>query len=145
MRQALQAIIDQLAALQEQIGTLERGIRAQHRASEASQRLETIPGIGVIGESSLHPGLDLSSANRTAFTSRDDDDRQPPLLLSSIFQAPTASGNAGLVDAADTPIDCPRACPRQGRSFQLAAPPFHNQGNHFVRWLQQTSDMVRPT
>jgi transposase len=30
------------------LGTLERGIHRQHRASEASQRLETIPGIGVI-------------------------------------------------------------------------------------------------
>jgi transposase len=53
MRQALQAIIDQLAALQDQIGTLERGIHAQHRASEASQRLETIPGIGVIGATAI--------------------------------------------------------------------------------------------
>lgn len=49
MRQALEAIIDQLEALQEQIGALERGIHAQHRASKASQRLATIPGIGVIG------------------------------------------------------------------------------------------------
>jgi transposase len=53
MRQALQALVDQLAALQEQIGTLERGIHAQHRASEASQRLETIPGIGVIGATAI--------------------------------------------------------------------------------------------
>ena len=53
MRQALQALVDQLVALQEQIGTLERGIHAQHRASEASQRLETIPGIGVIGATAI--------------------------------------------------------------------------------------------
>jgi transposase len=53
MRQALQALVDQLAALQEQIGTLERGIHGQHRASEASQRLETIPGIGVIGATAI--------------------------------------------------------------------------------------------
>jgi transposase len=53
MRQALEAIIDQLAALQEQIGTLERGIHAQHRAREASQRLATIPGIGVIGATAI--------------------------------------------------------------------------------------------
>lgn len=53
MRQALQALVAQLAALQEQIGTLEHGIHAQHRASEASQRLETIPGIGVIGATAI--------------------------------------------------------------------------------------------
>jgi transposase len=53
MRQALQALVDQLAALQEQIGTLERSIHAQHRLSTASQRLETIPGIGVIGATAI--------------------------------------------------------------------------------------------
>ncbi len=53
MRQGLQALVAQLAALQEQIGTLEHGIHAQHRASEASQRLETIPGIGVIGATAI--------------------------------------------------------------------------------------------
>jgi transposase len=53
MRQALQALVDQLAALQEQIGTLERSIHAQHRLSGASQRLETIPGVGVIGATAI--------------------------------------------------------------------------------------------
>ena len=53
MRQALQALLDQLAALQQQIGELERSIHAQHRASEASRRLETIPGIGVIGATAI--------------------------------------------------------------------------------------------
>ena len=53
MKQSLQALIAQLAALQEQIGQLERSIHAQHRASEASRRLETIPGIGVIGATAI--------------------------------------------------------------------------------------------
>lgn len=53
MRQALQALVDQLAALATQISTLERGIQAQHRGSEASQRLETIPGIGAIGATAI--------------------------------------------------------------------------------------------
>jgi transposase len=53
MRQALQALVKQLAALQEQIGELERGIHAQHRASDRSRRLETIPGIGVIGATAI--------------------------------------------------------------------------------------------
>jgi transposase len=53
MKQSLQALIAQLAALQEQIGQLERSIHAQHRASDSSRRLETIPGIGVIGATAI--------------------------------------------------------------------------------------------
>src|SRR5205823_8908017 len=49
MKQALQAIVDQLAALELQIGTLDRAIHAHHRANDMSCRLETVPGIGVIG------------------------------------------------------------------------------------------------
>ena len=52
-RRALQIILDQLAAVGEQIGEIERHIHAQHRASEASRRLETIPGIGVIGATAI--------------------------------------------------------------------------------------------
>jgi transposase len=53
MREALQALIAQLEALLQQIGKLECQIHAQHRASEASRRLETIPGIGVIGATAI--------------------------------------------------------------------------------------------
>lgn len=53
MQQALQPLVDQLAALQAQIGQLERNIHAQHRASDVSRRLETIPGIGVIGATAI--------------------------------------------------------------------------------------------
>lgn len=53
MKQALQALLDQFAALQIQIGKLDRGIHAQHRASDVSRRLETIPGIGVIGATAI--------------------------------------------------------------------------------------------
>ena len=53
MQQALQALIDQLASLQEQIGTLERSIHAQHRANDECRRLETIPGVGVIGATAI--------------------------------------------------------------------------------------------
>jgi transposase len=53
MKQSLQALIAQLAALQEQIGQLERSMHAQHRASDSSRRLETIPGIGVIGATAI--------------------------------------------------------------------------------------------
>ena len=53
MKQALQAIVDQLAALELQIGTLDRAIHAQHRANDMSCRLETVPGIGVIGATAI--------------------------------------------------------------------------------------------
>ena len=53
MLQALQTFGSQLTALQMQIGELERGIHAQHRASDTSRRLETIPGIGVLGATAI--------------------------------------------------------------------------------------------
>jgi transposase len=52
-RKALQALLSQLNALAQQIGEIERHIHALHRSSEASQRLETIPGIGVIGATAI--------------------------------------------------------------------------------------------
>lgn len=65
MRQALQALVDQLAALQVQIGTLERCVQAQHRSSETSRRLETIPGIGVIGATAIAVTVTDPSAFRS--------------------------------------------------------------------------------
>jgi transposase len=53
MKQALQTIVDQLATLELQIGTLDRAIHAHHRANDMSCRLETVPGIGVIGATAL--------------------------------------------------------------------------------------------
>ena len=53
MKQALQTIVDQLTALELQIGTLDRAISAHHRANDTSCRLETVPGIGVIGATAL--------------------------------------------------------------------------------------------
>lgn len=49
MRPTLKVLIDQLGFLQQQIGRLDRAIAPQHKASDVSQRLESIPGIGVIG------------------------------------------------------------------------------------------------
>jgi transposase len=42
-----------LEGLQTMIGAIEKRIKAQHRANEASRRLETIPGIGVIGATAI--------------------------------------------------------------------------------------------
>jgi transposase len=43
----------QLQAVQTLIGSIEKRIKAQHRSNEASKRLETIPGIGIIGATAI--------------------------------------------------------------------------------------------
>jgi transposase len=43
----------QLEALQTTIGSLDTRIKMQHRANDASMRLETIPGIGIIGATAI--------------------------------------------------------------------------------------------
>ena len=53
MRQALEVVLNQLGALQQQIGELDRCIQEQHRASDVSRRLESIPGVGVIGATAI--------------------------------------------------------------------------------------------
>jgi transposase len=52
-RASLMLLAAQLHALQTLIGTIDKRIMAQHRASEASKRLETIPGIGPIGATTI--------------------------------------------------------------------------------------------
>ena len=39
--------------MQTMIGSIEKRIMAQHRSNEASKRLETIPGIGLIGATAI--------------------------------------------------------------------------------------------
>src|SRR5262245_36532935 len=53
MRVALHVVLDQLQALSQQIGELDRAIAIQHKASDVSQRLESIPGIGIIGATAI--------------------------------------------------------------------------------------------
>jgi transposase len=43
----------QLQALQTIIGSIEKRLVVQHRANEASKRLESVPGIGIIGASAI--------------------------------------------------------------------------------------------
>ena len=50
-RASLIVLAAQLQALQTMIGSIERRLLVQHRANEASKRLESIPGIGTIGAS----------------------------------------------------------------------------------------------
>jgi len=46
-------LADQIAALQDQLAKLEKELLAWHRASELSQRLATIPGVGVVTATAL--------------------------------------------------------------------------------------------
>ena len=52
-RASLIVLAAQLQALQTMIGAIERRITSQHRANEASKRVATIPGIGVLGASAI--------------------------------------------------------------------------------------------
>jgi len=55
----------QLEAVQTMIRSIEKRIVAQHRASEASKRIETIPGIGVIGATAITATLTDPKAFRS--------------------------------------------------------------------------------
>jgi len=50
---SLVVLAAELQALQTMIGSIEKRIVVQHRSNEASKRLETIPGIGVIGATAI--------------------------------------------------------------------------------------------
>jgi transposase len=52
-RASLIVLAAQLGALQTMIGSIEKRIMAQHRSDQESQRLETIPGIGVVGATAI--------------------------------------------------------------------------------------------
>jgi transposase len=52
-RKALGALVAQLHTLKAEVADLERRLRCWHRSHEASRRLETIPGVGVITATAL--------------------------------------------------------------------------------------------
>jgi len=52
-RVSLIVLAAQLQALQTLVGSIEKRMIAQHRASESSKRLASIPGIGVLGASAI--------------------------------------------------------------------------------------------
>jgi transposase len=58
----------QLEALQTLIGSIEKRIKMQHRSNETSQRVETIPGIGVLGATAIV----ATAADPTVFRSGRD-------------------------------------------------------------------------
>jgi hypothetical protein len=51
----------QLEALQTLIGSIEKRIKMQHRSNETSQRVETVPGIGVLGATAIGARLPHAS------------------------------------------------------------------------------------
>ena len=52
-QRVVKRLADQIGALQIQLGMLEKELLAWHRSSELSQRLATIPGVGVISATAL--------------------------------------------------------------------------------------------
>jgi transposase len=52
-RASLMVLAAQLQAVQTMIGSIEKRIVKQHRSNKESKRLQTIPGIGVIGASTI--------------------------------------------------------------------------------------------
>jgi transposase len=52
-RASLIVLAAQLQALQTMIGSIEKRLLVQHRANAASKRLQSIPGIGIIGASAI--------------------------------------------------------------------------------------------
>ena len=52
-RASLMVLAAQLQAVQTMIGSLEKRIVKQHRSNKESKRLQTIPGVGVIGASTI--------------------------------------------------------------------------------------------
>ena len=64
-RASLIVLATQLEALQTMIGAIEKRIVGQHRASEASKRLASIPGIGFLGASAITATVTDPSAFRS--------------------------------------------------------------------------------
>jgi transposase len=64
-RASLTVLATQLQALQTMIGSIEKRITAQHRASEESKRVATIPGIGTLGASAITTTITDPSAFRS--------------------------------------------------------------------------------
>ncbi len=70
MLQALRAMVAALAALQTQVAELDRSIRDQHRASDVSRRLKTVPSIGLLGATALTATSQIQVHSSPAATSQ---------------------------------------------------------------------------
>lgn len=65
-RAVLEVLVNQLSALQQQIRVLEAELLAWHRASRASQRLATIPGVGPITATAIVATVTSATQFRSA-------------------------------------------------------------------------------
>jgi transposase len=65
-REALLLLVGQLRAAQARIAELEKKLKGWHRASEASRRLEAIPGVGMITATALVATIGDASQFRSA-------------------------------------------------------------------------------
>lgn len=65
-RTTLLLLVDQMRAVHDQIMVLEKKLKAWHRGSEASRRLEAIPGVGVITATALVATIGDASQFRSA-------------------------------------------------------------------------------
>ena len=65
---SLVVLAAELQAMQTLIGSIEKRIKMQHRSNETSQRVETIPGIGVLGATAIV----ATAADPTVFRSGRD-------------------------------------------------------------------------
>lgn len=64
-RGALLSLAAQLQTLADEIGKIERQLMAWHRQNQASQRHETIPGVGLITATALAASVPDSSVFRS--------------------------------------------------------------------------------
>jgi transposase len=64
-RASLIVLAAQLQALQTMIGSIEKRVIVQHRASEESKRVATVPGIGALGASAITATVTDPSAFRS--------------------------------------------------------------------------------
>jgi transposase len=62
MLRAMRTMVAGLAALQTQIAELDRSIHDQHRTSDVSRRLKTVPSIGLLGATALTATITVPSA-----------------------------------------------------------------------------------
>jgi transposase len=64
-RASLIVLAAQLQAIQTMIGSIEKRLMAQHRVNKDSKRLQTIPGVGVIGATAIAATMTNPSAFRS--------------------------------------------------------------------------------
>ena len=99
-----------LQAVQTMIGSIEKRIMVQHRSNEASQRLETIPGIGVIAATRSRRPSRIRRFSDGVVTSRPGSGVAPRLKVSMTFMRPPQHGHGvgrlveGLPDQGARPL-----------------------------------------